>query len=579
LVISTVQQLRRHLQWAIEVEHSTLPPYLCALYSIHQGANRPAYEVIHSVFMEEMLHLTMAANLLNAVGGSPKLDAPHLLPRYPAALPHSGGSFEVSLEKFSPKAIQTFMRIERPASDSAPPQDDGFETIGQFYEAVKDGIVRLASQMGEETLFCGDPKRQVTAAQYYGGSGRVLAVSNVDSALAALGEIVEQGEGLEHQQVWDGDRSMFHRDRDEVAHYFRFVEIAEGRRFQPGDTPKTGPTGERFSVDWGAVHQVRANPRSTDHPPGSEVRLAMDRFNHSYCAVLHLLEEAFNGSPALLAVATGEMYALKQQALELMELPYGEGDEVASPSFEYVASAERERSQGHRRIAVVRDGPYLVYGNVPLVRKRKLVSAEDDSISWVRTEQLDTEETYALCRCGMSAAKPFCDGSHARFGFDGTESADPRPTRDRQRVLDGHGIVVRRDGSLCMHAAFCVGRVRRVPAMLEGAEDSDIRAQVIGIIDRCPSGSYTYSLTEDGPDVEADLPVQIAVTEEERGLAGALWVTGQVPVSRADGDFFETRNRVTLCRCGHSENKPLCDGTHRQIEFRETDVPGGGQSA
>ena len=120
-----------------------------------------------------------------------------------------------------------------------------------------------------------------------------------------------------------------------------------------------------------------------------------------------------------------------------------------------------------------------------------------------------------------------------------------------------------------MHAAFCVGRVERIPAMLKGADDSDVRARVIALIDRCPSGSYTFSLDEDSPDVEADYPVQIAVTEEEGGSRGALWVTGGDPGRRSDGQPFETRNRVTLCRCGHSENKPLCDGTHRRVEFRE----------
>jgi CDGSH-type Zn-finger protein len=203
------------------------------------------------------------------------------------------------------------------------------------------------------------------------------------------------------------------------------------------------------------------------------------------------------------------------------------------------------------------------------VRKTKIVSEQNDAITWNKTEVIDTEETYALCRCGQSSTKPFCDGTHVRVGFDGTETADPRPTATRQRILDGHGIVLRRDGSLCMHAAFCVGRTERIPAILKDAEDSDVRARVIALIDRCPSGSYTFSLEEDGPDVEADLPVAIAVTEEERSLAGALWVTGGVPVRRSDGQPFETRNRVTLCRCGQSANKPLCDGTHRRVEFRE----------
>ena len=89
------------------------------------------------------------------------------------------------------------------------------------------------------------------------------------------------------------------------------------------------------------------------------------------------------------------------------------------------------------------------------------------------------------------------------------------------------------------------------------------------MIEHCPSGSYTYAMTEDGDEIEPDLAVAIAVTEEEREIAGCLWVTGGIPVTRADGEPFETRNRVTLCRCGESENKPYCDGTHRRIGFRE----------
>jgi hypothetical protein len=108
--------------------------------------------------------------------------------------------------------------------------------------------------------------------------------------------------------------------------------------------------------------------------------------------------------------------------------------------------------------------------------------------------------------------------------------------------------------------------------MLDATSDSDVRARVIALIDRCPSGSYTFSLTEDSEDIEPDYPVQISVTEEEDGLGGALWVTGGIPVTRADGQPFETRNRVTLCRCGHSEMKPLCDGTHRHVGFREAEL-------
>ena len=583
MAIETVEDLREHLQWAIELEHSTLPPYLTALYSIKDGHNTEAAEVIQSVFLEEMLHMTLAANILNAVGGAPDVDKPGIMPTYPTCLAHSNQAFEVSLLKFSKEALDVFLQIERPGEHDGLPEDDEFETIGQFYEAIEEALTRLSGEFGEEVLFSGDPARQVTDELYYGGSGRIITVTDLASAIAALEEIVEQGEGMQHQEIWDGDRDMFHPDREEVAHYFRFNEIAAGRRYQTGDTPQSGPTGEEFAVDWDAVHDMRPNPRSNDYPEGSEARAALDAFNHTYSSCLHLLHECFNGSPRLLAVATGLMYGLKEEAVRLMELPSGDGTTTVGPSFEYVPPAERHLSGSiEPKIVVIRNGPYLVYGNVPLVRKTKLVSETNDAIAWQKTEVIDAEDTYALCRCGKSSTKPFCDGSHTR-DFVGTETADPRPTSERIRivpgsiyaeegetVLEGAGIVVKRDGYLCMHAAFCVGRIERIPAMMEGAADSDVRARIIALIDRCPSGSYMYSLTPDGPDVEADLPVGIAVTEEERGLAGSLWVTGDIPVKRSDGEPFETRNRVTLCRCGQSSVKPLCDGTHRKIDFRES---------
>src|SRR5437867_1451569 len=123
MAITTIDSLRQHLQWSIELEHATLPPYLCALYSIKEGQNEEAAEVIHSVFMEEMLHLTLAANILNAVGGSPQIDTPSIMPTFPAYLPHSDRAFEVPLTKFSPEAIATFMKIEKPAEHDCVPED------------------------------------------------------------------------------------------------------------------------------------------------------------------------------------------------------------------------------------------------------------------------------------------------------------------------------------------------------------------------------------------------------------------------------------------------------------------------
>lgn len=334
--ITSLESLREHLQWAIELEHATIPPYLCALYSIEPGRNREAVEVLSGVVVEEMLHLTLAANLLNAVGGRPRLAIPRMLPGYPRLLPHGDRTLEVSLFRFGPEAMETFLKIEQPSAAGGPPESDNYETIGQFYDAIRRGLRELSETLGEANVFCGDQTRQVTDQHFYSGGGRIIAVENLTTALAALEEIVEQGEGAQHVQVWDGDSDVFHPERDQVAHYYRFQELKLGRRYRRGDTPRSGPTGDPISIDWGAVRPMRTNPRTSDHAPGSPIRLAQEAFNHIYGALLQHLEEAFNGSPQTLGAAIGAMYTLKAQALALMEMPTEDGLATAGPTFEYV---------------------------------------------------------------------------------------------------------------------------------------------------------------------------------------------------------------------------------------------------
>ncbi|CCH17876.1 ferritin-like domain-containing protein [Micromonospora lupini] len=333
--IETLDDLRKHLQWAIELEHATLPPYLCALYSLDPSRNPEAVQVVGSVFVEEMIHLALAANLLNAVGGHPRLDTPEMLPGYPRLLPHGDRSLELSLVPFGAEALEMFLRLERPAPPGAPAEDDSYETIGQFYSAIEQGVRHLCAALGERAVFCGDPARQVTAGLFQHSGGRLIAVSDLSSAMAALEEIVEQGEGTARGEVWDGDQDILHPDRDEVAHYYRLLELKLGRRYRRGDTSQSGPTGEALSVDLGGVYPMRPNPRLADHDPGSPIRAAQEDFNHTYCAVLNLLEQAFNGNPGMLGVATGTMYALKARAQGLNQMSDG-GSTTAGPTFEYV---------------------------------------------------------------------------------------------------------------------------------------------------------------------------------------------------------------------------------------------------
>jgi CDGSH-type Zn-finger protein len=220
-----------------------------------------------------------------------------------------------------------------------------------------------------------------------------------------------------------------------------------------------------------------------------------------------------------------------------------------------------------KRIVVQPDGPYRVYGGIPLVRKTQVVSEQGEPLTWRRDETIETGETYELCRCGHSQDKPFCDSTHRAVEFDGTETADTRPTAARQLIYPGStGIVVKTDGWLCMNSGFCGNRLGHIRQLVRSTDDVNIRSHVIAMVERCPAGSLTYAMAPGDPDIEPDLPQQIAVTIEitsDGPIEGPLWVTGNIAVERADGQPFEKRNRVTLCNCGRSKSKPLCDGAHR----------------
>jgi CDGSH-type Zn-finger protein len=220
-----------------------------------------------------------------------------------------------------------------------------------------------------------------------------------------------------------------------------------------------------------------------------------------------------------------------------------------------------------KKIEVRADGSYKVLGDIPLVRKTQVVSEYGEPLTWQKGETIPTGQPYTLCRCGESKNKPFCDGSHCEEPFDGTETADTRPTAERQEILPGGTkIEVKRDMSLCMESGFCGNRLTNIQKMLAQTDDPQVRLQIISMVQNCPSGAYVFSAEPGGPEIEPDLPQQIAVTTEmtSKGpIPGPLWVTGNILIERSDGEPFETRNRVTLCNCGKSKIKPLCDGTHR----------------
>ena len=337
------EDLKEMLQAAVELELATIPPYLCALYSMHSTGNQAAKLVIRSVVVEEMLHMVLAANVLNAIGGEPHLGGPDHTPRYPHELPDG---VVMDLLPFSEQAVETFLKVENPeyllhptatehpllagrrhehhvASCATVGAQPG--TIGAFYASIEDGLKAAAAEVGEAKLFCGDPARQVTREYYYAGGGASIAVSDLQSALAALNEIVDQGEG--------DVRSMLDDDGD-LAHYFRFAQLKYGRAYLSSDAPDT-PTGPPVEVDYDTVYPMLANPRRDDYAD-PELREAADAANRTWSELLVQIDTAFNGEPASLVPAVHSMFRLRDQALILLNNPLpSHPGRHAGPTFEW----------------------------------------------------------------------------------------------------------------------------------------------------------------------------------------------------------------------------------------------------
>jgi hypothetical protein len=146
MVIRTPDQLREHLAVAMRVELSTIPPYLYAMYSIEDQRSEAA-RLIMSIVAEEMLHLALAANLLAAVGGEPGFLDPGLQPAYPGLLAHHRPDLPLHLAPASVDLVRsTFMVLERPGVAAAPPEADGYHTLGQFYAAIETAVEELSAE-------------------------------------------------------------------------------------------------------------------------------------------------------------------------------------------------------------------------------------------------------------------------------------------------------------------------------------------------------------------------------------------------------------------------------------------------
>ncbi|MEV0179800.1 ferritin-like protein [Streptomyces sp. NPDC050625] len=367
--ISNQKDLKAALQLAIGLELSTIPVYLTALYSIKDGCNTDAAQTIRSVVMEEMLHMTLAANVLNALGQVPSPDPVEFqgrrnlspIPDYPLNSPLISGIGTLELLPFCPEAVAGFVEIEHPLHGAANLADIdiagcSYRTIGEFYEAILTAL--------NDKKICKDSdfaknSAQIPDSEYYGGAGHVVEVTDRASARRAIQKIVDEGEGLpekclrqEAKKVTDEDR--LHSGWQMYSHYARFRELQTGRRFRTHQLANQVPEGALLLVDYSAVHPALYTRRNGT--TGGPEAVALNQFDLTYSRLVDDLYLAFAGvekvydnsvrvpATALQSAVHG-MYALKNRAVALMRTPDpAHPGHTLCPRFSYVPpGGERDK--------------------------------------------------------------------------------------------------------------------------------------------------------------------------------------------------------------------------------------------
>ncbi len=333
--------IQEKLQKAIELELTTIPPYLTAMYSIKQNTNNKVANVIRNVFIEEMLHMVLSANVLISIGGKVKLGIENI-PIYPCRLMFKGKQFrdrefDINLAALSKENLEIFLKIELPdfLSDLKLLEMrkviiPGY-TIGEFYNGIKEDLTKLVDEYGVKKVFAGKPESQITEDYFWKARGKIEVIKNLDDAIKAIDLIVEQGEGA------SVSLDNFSNDLFD-AHYFKFNEIYHERIYAIDDDPKEPPTGESLIVDYGNIYPIKTNCKSSDYDNQPELKNLNDRFNYNYTLMLNQLEEGFNGNPKVFytAIMNG-MHNLSPIAIAMMQIPI-KGDPQnrhGAPSFEW----------------------------------------------------------------------------------------------------------------------------------------------------------------------------------------------------------------------------------------------------
>ena len=579
---------------AAELEHNLMCTYLYAAATLKDGereglgaeeaaAVRRWRQALLGVAIEEMGHLAAVWNITSGLGGSPRFGRTNF-PLDPGYLP---ASVVVKLAPFNADTLQHFVFLERPRGSTEQegsgfayersyvrggpsgarltPMGVNYDTVGDFYAALGEGLRALVARCGEANAFDGDRALQLSPEEVnLPGARHVVCLK---TALAAFAAIVEQGEGAPRESLG--------------SHYQKFLAIRAELRALTDANPAFAPA---FTAATNPVLRRPARPEGRVWLENPDAVATVDLANACYGLMLRLLAYAYavRGPSAEKSLAVDLAIGLMQAVMPLAEraarLPAGPSNPQCNAGVSFIAlrdSAALPSGPGARRLFVERFAQ-LAEGAAGLRAggDARAVAAAERLVSLASRAQQGFDLTPAAAPSASPAAGPQGVAAAAAPEARVPEAAGPAPASRSAGVetVQGRQIELQFEAKRCIHSRFCVTWAPQVfLANVQGPwihPDAVPVERLVEVAHACPSGAIRYR-RKDGAPNEPVPPVNLATVRE----AGPYAFRAALQIDGVPAGF-----RATLCRCGASRNKPYCDGSHHEIGFNATGEPPAGKT-
>jgi CDGSH-type Zn-finger protein/uncharacterized Fe-S cluster protein YjdI len=565
------EQLLYTLTEAAEIEHNLMCCYLYAAWSLKtepdDGLDAETraeiagwQRAIINIAIDEMTHLALVANLMNAVGGVAHFGRGNF-PIQPGML---AAGLVVRLAPFNRETLQHFIYLERPEGSAEPdaesfvceqtyergqhglkltPAAQDYLTVGHLYRSVEAGLKDLVARDGEANVFIGDPALQVGPDTV--SLDGLIAITDLATACQALETIVEQGEGASAHSA--------------TCHYQRFVAIRDALDARPAD----------FQPAWPAA----TNPVMR-HPPFPEGRVwvsredargVIDLGNAAYNHMLRCLSQGFASTDAaekklMVNAAIDLMMAVVPLGQELARMKANNEDDCnAGLSFATLRNPGVPKSHPNVVRGLGRRAHDLAEGAAALPQRPRIARA---------AAVLQGVAETLLKAAGEAVPAKAETKNHTVIA---AKPAAPQPAVPAKppepEIVDGEALTLVVDMHRCIHSRYCVtGAPKTFIANVEGPwlhPDESDAGLLVRIAHDCPSGAIGYKGKGEIPDETAPQVNMMRVRENGPNAIHAELIVSGLP------DGF----RATFCRCGQSKNKPYCDGSHHDAGFEATGEP------